>query len=325
MNLPSVAIIIPTRNRTALLKRCLSKLVPYVASHPECSITVSDDGDAAVTREALAEEMGIVQVKQGPCRGPAANRNWGAAHSTGELLVFLDDDCIPEENLISTYQEAALKEPGIGVFEGRISSTGKASGFADTIVENETGGYLWPCNFAVRRSLFEKVGGFDERYPFAAAEDAEFHLRVKRETSIPFLSAARVWHDPERRIGWRVVKHKALSDLLYLHISGVQVTRRRSFDYARMAAQYMFRGGWRQIRAGATKDPMQLILQCTAFLELSLIAFAWRFHRALARVFYPPCCPGCESIHALLATPASPLIPHEGDEGSAPNGELQAR
>jgi len=325
MTLPSVSIIIPTRNRTALLKRCLSKLVPYVAGHPECSITVSDDGDASVTREALAGEMGIAQVIQGPRMGPAANRNCGAAHSAGELLVFLDDDCIPDENLIAIYQDAAPKNPGISVFEGRISSTGKASGFADIIVENETGGYLWSCNFAVRRSLFEKVGGFDERYAFAAAEDVDFHLRVKRHSAIPFLPEARVWHQPERRIGWRVVKHKALSDLLYFHTHGLKVTRKSSIHYVRMAAQYLFRGGWRQIRAGATKDPMQLILQCAGLLELSFIVFAWRFHSALARMFYPPCCSGCESIHAVLAAPPCPLISLEGDKVSRQNGGGQAR
>ena len=118
MILPTVAIVIPTRNRTGFLKRCLSKLLPYVSSHPECSITVSDDGDASVTREALGGEMGIVQVIQGPRRGPAANRNCGAAHSTGDLLVFLDDDCIPEENLIEIYQDAARKSPGSGSLKG---------------------------------------------------------------------------------------------------------------------------------------------------------------------------------------------------------------
>src|SRR5580692_1931106 len=100
MALPSVAIVIPTRNRHELLKRCLSRLTPYVGEHPECTIIVSDDGDSLQTRKALAEELARVQVVQGPVRGPSANRNCGAAHATAELLIFLDDDCIPDENLI---------------------------------------------------------------------------------------------------------------------------------------------------------------------------------------------------------------------------------
>src|ERR1035441_5516168 len=220
MALPSVAIVIPTRNRAEMLKRCLSRLIPFAGAHPECSIVVSDDGDAVQTREALAGELAGVQVVQGPRRGPAANRNCGAAHRAADLLVFLDDDCIPDQNLIAVYQDAALKNPDIGVFEGRISAEGEASSFADSAPINETGGYLWSCNFAIRRELFLTIGGFDDRYPFAAMEDVDLHLRVKRHSRVLFLPDARVWHGFEQRLGWSVVKHHALSLLLYLHTHG---------------------------------------------------------------------------------------------------------
>jgi len=313
MNLPSVAIIIPTRDRIELLKRCLGRLLPYVANHPECSITVSDDGDASETRDALAGEMGIVQVIQGPQQGIPANRNYGAAHSTGEILIFLDDDCIPEPNLIATYRDAAVKNPDIGVFEGRISALGEASGFADIIPENETGGYLWSCNFAVRRSVFEKIDGFDDRLRFAA-EDMDFHLRARRCATILFLPDARVWHEFARRVGWRIVQHRALCDILYLHLHGSKVTGRTPGFYIRHLARTMILGVWRHLRAGATKDPMQLILECVGQLQLILITLAWRFHPALARMFYPPCCAGCESIHANLAKHDSPLTRLDGNE-----------
>ena len=323
MNFPSVAIVIPTRNRTEFLKRCLSKLVPYVSTHPECSITVTDDGDASVTREALAAEMGLVQVVQGPRRGIPANRNCGAAHSTGDLLIFLDDDCIPGPNLIATYQEAALKNPEVGVFEGRISQAGKVSGFADSIPENETGGYLWSCNFAVRRSIFEKINGFDERLRFAA-EDGDFYLRVKKHTLVPFLPEARVWHEPERRVGWKNLQHLTLSTLLFLHIHGLKATNRSARYFVHMAARTLIVKGWRHIRTGATRDPMHLICQCVVQLQIALILFAWRFHPALARLFYPACCPNCEAIHADLAAHARPSNPLEDGPAPADSGGRHA-
>jgi len=286
MSEPSVAVIIPTRNRTEFLKRCLSKLVPYIAT-----------------------------VIQGLRRGIPANRNYGAAHSTGELIIFLDDDCVPEPNLIATYQEAALRKPEVGVFEGRISLLGKMSSFADVVPANETGGYLWSCNFAVRRTIFEKISGFDERLRFAT-EDVDFHLRVKRQTPVHFLAEARVWHEPARRVGWHIVQHQALCDILYYHIRGLKATNRNSVFYLRMAAQYLIFKVWRHLRAGAIKDPMQLILQCVGLLELSFIVFAWRFHVALARILFPPCCPGCELIYADLAAPAFPS--NSLEDGQAP-------
>ena len=313
MTLPSVAIIIPTRNRPELLKRCLSRLVPYVGVHHECSITVSDDGNASETKEALAGEM-RVQVVQGPRRGPAANRNYGAAHSTGEIIVFLDDDCIPDPDLIAAYQDAAYKNPDVGVFEGRISATSGITGFADMVLINETGGYLWSCNFAIRRELFASIGGFDERFPFAAVEDVEFHFRVKKRSAVPFLPNARVWHDTERRRGWRIVQHRALCDVLYLHLHGSRATGRTSGFYIKHLARGLVLRGWKHLRAGATKDPMQLILESVSQLQLVLITLAWRFHPALARMFYPSCCPGCESIHANLTTHNSPSPALQGEK-----------
>jgi GT2 family glycosyltransferase len=310
MALPTVAIVIPTRYRHQMLQRCLSRLVPYVRNHPECSITVSDDGDAAETREALAGESAFVQVVQGPRLGPAANRNCGAAHATGELLVFLDDDCIPDPDLIAAYREAAVKNPQTGVFEGRITATGPASGFADAFIENEVGGYLWSCNFAIRRTLFDEVGGFDARFPFAAVEDVDLHFRVKRRSGIPFIPEARVWHDPERRHGWRIVKHHTLSLLLFLHTHGLESTQRGPVFFARMAVQTFLFRGVKYLRAGTAKDPEQLIYQCWANLQLAMILSIWRFHAPLAKRLYPPCCPGCERIHSALAGDGHPGSPH---------------
>jgi GT2 family glycosyltransferase len=311
MALPSVAIVIPTRNRHESLKRCLSRLIPYAGAHPECSIVVSDDGDALQTREALAGELTGVQVIQGPRRGPAANRNCGAAHATEELLIFLDDDCIPDQDLIAVYRDAALKNPEIGVFEGRISAEGEASSFADSAPINETGGKLWSCNFAIRRELFLKIGGFDDRYPFAAMEDIDLHLRVKRLSQVLFLPDARVRHQPERRLGWRVVQHHTLSVLLFLHLHGPRATGKTSTYFLRMAARVLVFRGLRQIRARTLKNPEQLIFQVWGNVQLALIVLFWSFHAFLARRLYPPCCSGCDSIQSAIAAPDYPSIPIE--------------
>jgi GT2 family glycosyltransferase len=301
MPLPSVAIIVPTRNRIDLLKRCLSRLGPYVSTHPECSITVSDDGDALETGNALAPDLSFVQVVQGPRLGPAANRNCGAAHSAADLLVFLDDDCMPDPSLIAIYQQAAIENPGIGVFEGRITAEGKALSCADGAPSNETGGYLWSCNFAVRREVFQSIHGFDDRFPFAAMEDNDFHFRVKSAASILFLPDARVWHGIERRLGWRIVKHHTLSVLLFLHIHGLKATEKSPFFFIHMSAQSLIYTIPAHLRAGTLKHPSYLLSRIFANLQLALILSCWRFHAHLARWFYPPCCPGCERIHSVLA------------------------
>ena len=307
MPLPSVAIIIPTYKRPEMLKRCLKQLIPYVSVHAECSITISDNGDAEETRQLLGESPDFVRVVQGPRRGPASNRNCGASHSTGDLLIFLDDDCIPDFDLIAAYQEASQRHPDTGVFEGRISAEGTVTGFADAIPTNETGGYLWACNFAIRRELFEEIAGFDERFPFTV-EDVDLHFRVKRRSTVLFLPDARVWHRPETRRGWSIVKHHTLCLLLFLHIHGLEAAEKKPSFFARMAVRTFLFRGWQLLRAGATKNPEQLIYQCWACLQLTLILSFWKIHPYIARRFYPPCCLGCQSIHDSLETAPCPAI-----------------
>jgi GT2 family glycosyltransferase len=301
MVLSSVTVIIPTRGRPEALKRCLKKLLLHVNQHPECMIIVSDDGEASETSAALGNDFAGVHVVQGPRRGPAANRNCGAKHSSGHLIIFLDDDCIPDPNIIAAYQEAALENPEIGVFEGRITAEGTETGFADTAPSNETGGYLWSCNFAIRRDLFTSIGGFDERYPFPGMEDVDFHFRVTNKSRIRFLPEARVFHAVERRVGWKGLKHYALSLILYLHLHGLRQTKKGPVYFARVIARLSVTGGVRYLRGQAAKDPEHLLSTVWVHMEILFIVLFWRCHPYLAKTIFPACCPGCESIHTSLS------------------------
>jgi GT2 family glycosyltransferase len=298
---PSVAIIIPTCGRLESLKACLRQILPYVNQHSECLIVVSDDGEADDTRAQLAAEFSAVEIIQGPRRGPAANRNWGAAHSKGKLLIFLDDDCRPDPDLIAKYQCAAGKSPKCGVFEGRTSAEGELESFGDSAPSNETGGKLWSCNFAIRRELFIRIGGFDERYPFPAMEDIDFHFRVSSKSPILFVPEARIYHALQRRVGRKVLRHHFLSHLLYLHLHGLKATQHGPIFFARVAARESVFGGLRYLRGQAAKDPRHLLLVIWTNMQFLLITLFWRFHPYLARKLFPACCAGCRSIHASLS------------------------
>ncbi len=299
-SLPSVAVIIPTCGRSEQLKCCLRKILPYVQQNSECVVVVSDDGDASQTRARLDPEFEQVILVQGPRRGPAANRNSGVEHSTGDLLIFLDDDCRPEPNLIEEYRRAAAQHPDCSVFEGRISAEGRWTSFADMAPVNESGGYLWSCNIAVRRDLYRSIGGFDERFPFPAMEDADLKFRVEKRSPIRFLPEARVFHDVERRAGWRRLKHNSLSVLLYIHLHGRKATRHSSRRLSKAVARMAIRGLSSYVRRRVTDDLSYLLLSIWASMLILIAVSFWRFHPFLAKRFFPACCVGCRSIHASL-------------------------
>jgi GT2 family glycosyltransferase len=188
-----LSVIIPTCDRVDRLKECLRR----IAGADE--IVVADDSQMTETREFVQRDYKNIRWVQGPRKGPAANRNRGAQASSGDWLVFIDDDCLPGENWLSEIRKATN---GCDVVEGKTVCPDKTNHPFEDVVENLTGDLLWSCNLAVSRSLFERLGGFDEDFLIAGGEDLELALRLRMSKSrIHFASDAIVYH-PVRRLSF---------------------------------------------------------------------------------------------------------------------------
>ena len=194
MNVASFTVIVPTFRRPATLARCLAAL----RDAPD--IVVTDDAADPATRDLLERDFPKVRWTVAPGHGPAANRNHGAKAARGEWLAFVDDDCEPQSGWLEALARAAGEAD---VVEGRTVAPGAHDSPFEELVENENGGVLWSCNLAVRREVFERLGGFDEDFREAGGEDMEFAWRVTRAGwRVRFAPDALV-HHPPRRIGWR--------------------------------------------------------------------------------------------------------------------------
>lgn len=176
-----LSIIIPTYNRNDLLNECLQRLAPgFQAINKEnYEIIVTDDSQQEAAKNLIYTDFKWVKWVAGPQKGPAANRNHGAKQASGEWLVFIDDDCLPDANLLQYYQSAVATYKDILVFEGCIKADREQQSFAEESPVNETGGFLWSCNFMIKKKLFlDTLQGFDEYFPFAAMEDVELNYRL---------------------------------------------------------------------------------------------------------------------------------------------------
>jgi GT2 family glycosyltransferase len=203
------SVIIPTYNRNELLTKCLELFAPSIQSISEnlYEVIVTDDGNSYGARDLIKEKFPWVKWIEGPKRGPAANRNNGAKYSTGEWLVFIDDDCLPECNILEEYKKAVERHPQVSAFEGRIFVDTPQTSFLQESPLNNSGGYFWSCNICIRKDLFNNLAGFDENFPFAAMEDVDFFLRLKKVTRhYMFLPNAAVLHP------WRT--NKGLSNTI---------------------------------------------------------------------------------------------------------------
>lgn len=203
-----LSVIVPTYHRTHVLRQCLARLTPKVQSlAAHCyEVIVTDDGRQETAQEMIEEEYPWVRWVNGPKKGPAANRNAGAAIAQGEWLIFTDDDCLPDKDWLLVYYQAILIHPEIHVFEGRSTAGTPRRSFSQLAPINERGGFLPSCNFGIQRQVFHQMKGFDQEYPFSF-EDMDLHYRLNKQgCQILFLKEALIIHPWRTTTGEKSVK-----------------------------------------------------------------------------------------------------------------------
>lgn len=199
-------------SRNPLLDRTTSRSFtdeyPLTSSlYPTYEVIVSDDGRQSNAQEMILQHFPWVRWVQGPGLGPAANRNAGAAVARGTWLVFTDDDCLPQSEWLYAFYRAIKAQPTFSVFEGKTIPDRPRQTLAEHSPVGSQGGNLWSCNFAIRRTIFEQLGGFDPQFR-VCMEDNDFAQAVRDAGfPFPFIESALVVH-PWRprsllRDGWK--------------------------------------------------------------------------------------------------------------------------
>jgi len=193
-----ISVIIPTCNRNESLSRCLELLKPGVQAMGEDAyeVIVTDDSKDGIAQNLIHANYPFVKWVKGAGKGPAANRNNGAKHAKNDWLVFIDDDCLPDERLIGQYLNAIETNTECLAFEGAICPDDARllkKDMAECPV-NTSGNWFWSANICVNAHLFKQIGGFDENFLIAAHEDQDLYERVKVYSKVVFLPACIVIH-----------------------------------------------------------------------------------------------------------------------------------
>jgi glycosyltransferase involved in cell wall biosynthesis len=157
----------------------------------------------------LIREDGLVRfISTGTPKPPSIARNLGLSQAQGDLICFLDSDCIPSPDWLSRLT-APYADPNIHVVGGTITfPEGDFWTLCDTIshfnnvVWGTPGGmqrHLPTLNFSARFSVFVHVGGFDESFPYPAGEDTELTKRMRQKGYHLWLTDNAVIHHLARR------------------------------------------------------------------------------------------------------------------------------
>ncbi|MBC8228413.1 glycosyltransferase family 2 protein, partial [bacterium] len=92
-----VSVVIPAYNAEKEIPSCLDSLLNQTFPKEQCEIIVVNDGSTDGTEKIVRKYDGVKIITQAN-QGPAAARNNGVSESKGDIIVFTDSDCVPEED-----------------------------------------------------------------------------------------------------------------------------------------------------------------------------------------------------------------------------------
>lgn len=181
-----VSIIYVTWNRKDSLMRSI-RSVTETAKNPDYELLVVDNASADGTVKMIEEMFPFVKIIQLDANyGPITARNIGAAKASGEILLFLDDDCFLRKDVIPSVIDkfngddkvAAVAAKVINAFSGAIESD-----FYPVInsAEWKKDIYVWSFHsegaVAIKKEAFIAAGSYCEEY-FRQGESLELSLRL---------------------------------------------------------------------------------------------------------------------------------------------------
>ena len=183
--MPSVSIVLPTRNRPVELAEALECVARQ--THPEVELVLVRDGGAPLGPDALQriealEFPALILEHEDPPHGLAASRNRGIASARGETIALLDDDDLWEPGHVGRLAKALERDPKADVVYTDAWILNEASGDKRTLARDfdpETFGrdsFIPPSAVLARRRAFDRFGHFDAEMPYS--EDWDWLLRV---------------------------------------------------------------------------------------------------------------------------------------------------
>lgn len=199
---PYISVIIPVFNEEQTIKRCLQALINQNIQSENYEVVVVDNGSNDRSTQII-QKFPVKLFSENRAHNSYMARNCGLRHAKGEIIAFIDADCIAEKkwlkNLVEPFQDGR-----VGIVAGEVLSdkpNNLIQGFyehsgilkqKEKVQKNIAA--IATANVAIRKRIFDTVGNFDENFQWGG--DNDFGIRIQKETNylIQFDENARVYH-----------------------------------------------------------------------------------------------------------------------------------
>lgn len=222
---PVISVVVPTVGRVATLARVLDCLdrQTAVAEDFELIVAVDAAADAADLDRLLSDRPYRTLCVSATIAGASGARNAGWRAATAPLLLFIDDDVLPDREMVDQHIQWHRGHPSqeVGVLghvrwarELRVTpfmrwlEHGIQFNYPSIEGSETVWGNFYTANVSVKRALVERVGGFDEEGLPYGYEDLDLALRM------------------HRRDGFRLLYNRAAS-AEHLHAMDLEFWKRR--------------------------------------------------------------------------------------------------
>jgi len=191
------SIIVPTYERHDLLYTLLENIRKQ--TEKDFEIIIIDQSKDKFDKISEFSDFSMVYFKT-DVKGAAKARNTGISMAKGQVVAFIDDDCIPDENWLSNAKRY-FEDPAIigveGMIEADIYDSETHRVVANVGVEGI--GFM-TANLFVKLNVLQKIGGFDEGFDNPHfREDTDLGWRALQYGEIPYARDVKVLHPSHKR------------------------------------------------------------------------------------------------------------------------------
>jgi len=195
-----VSIIIPSYNSETTIEKCLDSLQNQ-SYQDKYEIILVDSSQDRTPDIVVKEYPRVKMIHLDQKTDPGAARNIGVKEAKGDLIVFIDSDCVAEQDWLE--RMAAAHESFYNVVGGSVSHhpdrdglaarAGYISEFREFIPQRPKRevAHIAACNISYRKAIFEKYGFFSGKY--YPQEDLVFNTHL-------VAAGEKILFDPEIRV-----------------------------------------------------------------------------------------------------------------------------